>query len=135
MGLAEIDRSPLRNDSDRIDLLDRPVIDHVITRLHRRGDTRHQIQLPHVIQEVRIIGDASLVAFEQREIRDVETNKRRKQPPVGFSNLLADQIALAAEPRFKLIESGKQRVIGRLVGLLGASKTAAIDAVIDAAVE
>src|SRR6202040_4450248 len=76
--LSEIDRSPFRNDSGWVDLFDRPVVDDVITRLHGRGDARHQIKLAHIVQEIGIVGDAPLVAFEQREISDVETNKSRK---------------------------------------------------------
>ena len=38
MRLGVIDRRSLRNDAERIEPRDRPVIDHVIARLHRLGD-------------------------------------------------------------------------------------------------
>lgn len=107
MGLAEIDRSPFRDDSGWIDLFDRPIIDHVVARLHRGGDARDEVQLAHVVQQVRIVGDAPLVAFEQGEISDVETNQRREQTPIGLGDLPAHQISLPAQPRFEVVERGE----------------------------
>ena len=102
--LRVIDRRALGNDAGRIDPLDRPVIDHVVARLDGRGDARDLVELAHVVEQVRVVGDALPVAFEQREIRDVEAHQRRKQPPVGLGDLPPDQIALAAEPRLELVE-------------------------------
>src|SRR6266498_6017253 len=53
-----IDRRALGNDAARIDARNRPIIDHVIARLHRLGDAGHLIKLAHVIREIGIVSDA-----------------------------------------------------------------------------
>ena len=127
----KIDRRALRNDAGRVHALDRVVVDDVVARLHRRGDARHVVELEHVVLQVRIVGDALLVALEDREIGDVEAQQRREQPPVGLGDLLADQIALLGQPRLQLVERGEQPVVGRLVGVLRLGEAGAIDAVVD----
>jgi len=102
--LAKIDRRTFRNDSGRIDSFDRPVIDDLVARLYRRRDAGNLIKLAHIIQKIGIIGDTLLVAFEQGKVGDIESHQRREQAPIRFGNLPADQIALPAEPRFKLVE-------------------------------
>ena len=114
---------------------DRVVAHDVIARLDGLGDARDRIEFTHVVQEIWIIGDPVPVAFEQREIGNVETHQRGEQPPVGLGDLIADQIALASEPGLDLIERGKQRVVGFVVGGLRAGKAAAIDAVVDGGID
>jgi len=133
--LGVVDRRALRDDPGRVDLADRPVIDHVVARLDGRGDAGDLVELAHIVEQVRIVGDALAIALEQREIRHVEAHERRKQAPVGLGDLSADQVALPAEPRLQLVEGREQRVIGRLVRLLRAGEAAAIDAVVDRAVD
>src|SRR5208282_592187 len=92
-------------------------------------------KLAHVVQKIRIVGDPPLVALEQRKISDVEAHQRWEQTPIGFGDLAADEITLPSEPRFKFVEGGEQGIVGRLIGLLRAGKPAAIDAVVNSAVD
>jgi hypothetical protein len=93
--LRVIDRRSLRDDAERIEPCDRPVIDDVIARLHRLGDARQLIELAHVAGKVGVIGDAFLVASEQREVGDIEPDQGGKQPPVRLGDLPAEQVALS----------------------------------------
>jgi hypothetical protein len=81
--LCEIDRRSLRDESGRVQLEDRVVIDHVITGLRGGGYPRHRIQLAHVIRETGIVRDALLVALEDREIGDIEAHEHGVEPPHG----------------------------------------------------
>ena len=94
------------------------VIDDVVARCHGRGDAGHLIELAHIVRQVRIVGDALPVAFEQREIGDVEAHQSREQAPVRLGDLIADQIALARQPRLEPVECREKPVIGFVIGRL-----------------
>src|SRR3954471_10298248 len=61
---GEVDRRPLGDDAGRIELPDRVITNHVVARLHGRGDARHRVELAHVVRQVGIVGDAFPVALE-----------------------------------------------------------------------
>src|SRR5690348_17226845 len=51
-----------RDDAGRIDPRNRPVVDHIVARLHRRGDAGHGVKLAHIVQKIWHIRDAAAVA-------------------------------------------------------------------------
>ena len=53
------------------------------------GDSRLLIQVEQVTLQVRIIDDATEIAFEMAVIDDVESDQRAKQSPVGFDDAFA----------------------------------------------
>jgi len=87
----------LGDDPGRVHLADGIAIDDVIARLHGVGYSGHPVEFAHVVRQVGIVSDALSVAL-------VEAHKRRKQPPIGFGDLTADQISLLREPSVQPVE-------------------------------
>src|SRR5262249_54583980 len=98
------------------------------------GDAGHLVEVAHVVCEIGVVGDPFLVASKQRKIGDVEAHQRGKQTPIGLGNCPAEQVALARQSRFELVEGGEQRVVGGFVGGLRLREAAAVDAVVDVGV-
>src|SRR5690606_409132 len=65
-----------------------------VLHVDRFLDAGPLIKLAHITGEVRVIGNAFEVAFEMPVIHRIKTNQRGKQSPVGFGDLLAEQISL-----------------------------------------
>ena len=106
-----------------------------VVEAHGLGDAGHLVEIAQVIPEIRIVDDAPQVALEVAVVDRVETHQRGEQPPVGFGDLPPDEIALAREPRFELVERGKDGARGFFVGVLRAGEAGAIDAVVDVGVD
>jgi len=68
------------------------------------SDAGHLVKLAHIVFQVGIVGDALLVALEDRKISHVEANQRREQPPVGLGDLPPCKVALPREPQLDLVE-------------------------------
>ena len=57
------------------------------------GDSRLLIKIEQVTLQVRVIDDASQVAFEMAVINHVEPDQRAKQSPVGFDDSITKQVS------------------------------------------
>ena len=61
---------------------------------HGLGHAGNLIELAQVIAQIGIVGDAAQVALEMAVVDRVEAHQRGEQPPVGFRELCAGEIAL-----------------------------------------
>src|SRR5262249_27068240 len=102
--LSQIDGCSFWNDSGRVEFVDRIVIDHVVTWLYRRDYSRHLVELPHIIRQIRRVGDSILIAIEKRKIGHIEADLRRKQSQVSLGELTAHEVAPAGQPLLQLVE-------------------------------
>ena len=112
MGLPQIDRCSFRNDFGRVQLGDRIIVDDVVAKFYRLGDARYLVKVAHIVRQVGVVRDTFLVALEEREIRDIETDQGREQSPVGLGD------TLRAEQR---VEIHRRELLGfAAVGLVAA---------------
>jgi hypothetical protein len=86
---------------------------------------------PVIGPEVRVVDQAPQVAFEMADVDRIEADERREQADIGFGDPLADQIALARQPRLEFIGGLEQRAHRLLIGVLQGREAGAIDAVVD----
>ena len=131
-----VDRGPGRHDPRRIDRRVAAVIVRLdVVQIDRPGNARHLIEVAQIVGQVRIVGDPPEIAFEVSDIDRVEADERREQPPVGLGDAVADQIALAGQPLFELVERGEKLPERLLIGFLRRREAGAIDAVVDRRVD
>ena len=100
-----------------------------------RGHARCLVEVPQVIEEIGKIRDPVAVALEVVVVDRIESQERDEQPPVGFGDLVAGQVALAAQPLFQPVQRLEQWPEGGLIGLLGGGETAFVDAVVHRVVD
>src|SRR5207249_11080904 len=87
-------------------------------------------EIAQIILEIGIADAAAQVAFEAAVIDRIEANERGEQPPVGFGDVFAREVALAREPPLELVERAKHRAEGLFVALLRGGEARTIDAVV-----
>src|SRR5690349_8953330 len=82
------------NDTRRIDLrMAHIIVPLDVIEIYRLFDPRPLIKLAQIVRKIWIVGDPAQIAFEVTDINRIETNERREQPPVGFSDAIASEIA------------------------------------------
>ena len=110
--------------ADRHDLrrIDRGVAAIVVlldvAHVHGFRHARPLVKLAQIARQVGIVGYPADVALEVPDIDRVEADERREEPPVGFGDPVAGQVARGAEPLVQRIQCLKQRTDGALIGLL-----------------
>ena len=103
-------------------------------QVHEAGDAGVLVELAQIVREIRVARDRALVAPEQRVIHEIEAQQARQQPPVGFGDLRAGEIACVAEMFFEPVERTEQQVDRLFVSRLVAREAHAVHAVVDAVV-
>src|SRR5690606_15800232 len=92
MGLSEVELGPDRDDPGRIDhAMALVIVPLDVIEIHRRGDAWMLKNVADIAPQRRIVGYAPNVAFEMPVIDLIESDKRREQTNVGFSQSVADQ--------------------------------------------
>ena len=81
---------------------------------HRRRDAGAPIQVARVAPELRHLREPTR-AFEQPRVHGVEAHERRKQSPVAFHGLVAEQEAAAPKTLLQLVERFEQFVMRTFV--------------------
>ena len=71
-------------------------------------------------------------ALEQARVHSVEAHERRKQPPVAFHGLVAEQEAAAGKALLDLIECFEELAMRALVRDLRSGRADAVDPIVDA---
>ncbi len=102
-----------------------------VEEVDRPGYSRQVVELLQVAAERRVIPDLAKIALEMAEIDWIEADERGEQAPVRLRQPLADQEALAREPRLEPVERLEQLPERFFVGLLRGGETGAIDAIVD----
>src|SRR5205823_8927101 len=88
---CKIDNRSEWHDPSRINFLVRHVIMTLdVIDADGLGDSRLLIQVEQITLQVRIIDDATEIAFEMAVINDIETNERAKKSPVGFDDAVSE---------------------------------------------
>ena len=103
--------------------------------VHRLAYARPLVQFAQVAREMRVIGDAAQIAFEMPDIDRIETHQRGEEPPIGFGDGVADEIAPRREPFVEIVEGGEERGYRFLIGFLRGGEAGFVDAVIDGVVD
>ncbi len=85
--------------------------------------------------QVQIIADAVFVALEVGDVHRIEADKRGPQADIGFSELVACQVALLAEYFLQTVERDKYVFYGFVIGCLAGGKACFVDAVIHGVVD
>ncbi len=57
------------------------------------GNPWNLVQLLQVVEEVWILTDSTNVAFEMRDVNNIETHKGGEKSPVRHSDFVADKIS------------------------------------------
>ena len=92
--LRQINRRPDRDNAGRINFGVRHVImTFDVIEINRLGDAGLLIQVHQISLQVPIIDDPADIAFEVTVIDDVEPNECAKEPPIGFDNVIVEQVA------------------------------------------
>ena len=91
--------------------LNRPDIDRI-------GDSRHLVKVTHKAPEIRVVHDASLVTAERAVVDVIEPDDGREEPPISLGKAAADEIRLALQPLFELIQRIEKCDVGFVVRLL-----------------
>ena len=100
LGLAAMRFGPVEDRIDRYDpvwiyaFLTVVVVAHDVVEMHRLRHAGSLVQFPGVGPEMRIVDQAVSIALEVRVVNRIEAKQRRSQPPVGFGDAGAHQIAL-----------------------------------------
>ena len=107
-----------------------------VLKVHRVGYVRQLVELARVRKQVRVLGEAALVALEVAVVHGVEAHQRREEAPVGLGDrVVADEVALAAEQLLELVECREQLGVRLLVRGLARREAGAVDAVVDGVVD
>ena len=101
----------------------------------RLSDTWRLVQVADVAPEVGIVDHAAQVALEVPVVHRVEPDQGGEQANVGQRDPVPDQKAVLREPSLDLVQGLEQGNERPLVGLLGACKAAAVNAVVDLVVD
>ena len=72
------------------------VMPNDVIEINRLGDTGPLVQFARKRPKVAEIDKSRPIAFEMKMIDRVKPEKRRYQPPIGFSDAVAHQIAVLA---------------------------------------
>ena len=86
--------------------------------IHRLGHAWPLIHLPQPVRQICIVGNSPQVAFEVAVVHRIKTNQRSEQPHIGFGQVLAGQIAMAAQVLFQMIQLGKHIIKRTFIRLL-----------------
>ena len=70
--------------------------------------SRHLIDFPGVVPQMRIVRQATQVALEQQAIDRVEADQCREEPQIGFGKPAANRPALATKPGFQFVNAAKR---------------------------
>lgn len=75
------------------------------------------------------------VALEVAVVDGVEAHERREEAHVGLGDVVADEVATGRQALLEQVEVLPQPAVGLVVGILGAGEAAAVDTVVDVAVD
>ena len=68
-----------------------------VVEVHGLRDAGHLIEIFEIAGEVRVVDDATDIAFEMSVIDGIEPDQGDEQPPIGFDELRAEEIATVAK--------------------------------------
>ena len=106
-----------------------------VAEIDRLGHARPMVELAQIAAQRLVVPDLPQVALEVAEIDRVEADEGGEEPPVGFRQPLAAEVALAGEPRLEPVERLEQGAERLFVCLLRGGEARAIDAVVDGRVD
>ena len=80
-----------RDDAGGIDFaMGQVVMPLDMVEVHRAGDAVGLIEVFQIAEQVRVIDDASDIAFEVAVVHRIESHQRDEQPPIGFNECRAE---------------------------------------------
>ena len=106
-----------------------------VIEVDRVGDAGLLIKIRQVTLQVRIIDDATDVAFEVAVINDVEPDKCAEQPPISFNDALPEQVPTIRQAFFNFIERIEKLLAGDFVWPLARGEAGFVNAVVDIVVK
>ena len=93
MRALQVQQRSQGDDASRVDIIVRHVVvPFDVVEIDRLGHARKLIEILEITGEMRVIDDAPEVAFEMTMVDGIEANERDEETPIGFDNLLAEQI-------------------------------------------
>lgn len=101
----------------------------------RLGDSRVLIEIEQITLEIRIIDDASQIAFEMPVINDIEANERAKETPIGFDHPVAKQVSAFRQTLFHFIERIEKFFARNFVSPLAHGEAGPVNSVVDVVVK
>ena len=109
MGRVEVDFRSHRHQAGRIDGRMADVV-VLLDMIHAHGlrPPGNLKELTGVGPEVRVVHQTAQVAFEVPDIDRVKAQQRGEQPPVGFGQLRAEQVALPRQARLQPVQTVEQ---------------------------
>ena len=111
MGFVEIDDRPRRHDAAGVDGgVAAVVVVFDVIHVDGLGHPRDLVEVSGVAPEVGIVDDSPEVAFEVTDIDRVETDQGREEPPIGFGQGVADEVAVRPEAFFDGVQGVEESV-------------------------
>ena len=103
-----VQHRPNRHNPVRIDAVVAVIIvPGNLVEMHGFGHPRPLIQRTGIGPEVRIIDDPRPVAFELPMIDRIEPDQRGEQPPIGFGQFVAQQVAVLPQMALQPVQRRK----------------------------
>ena len=89
------------------------------------------VEITEITMQMRIVDDATQVAFEMPDVHRVEAHERAEQPPIRFDGTRAEKITPCRESALDCIKRREKSTAGAFVSGLHGGEPSTINAVVD----